>query len=98
LLAVFLGTYFVGGLISRTPTPSDQQATRSQNLLQEIHNKVASDAEAQYYIALRHGTRIDICVQAGLVSAAYLQAQDEAKYQQWKSTERSDCNAAGVPR
>jgi hypothetical protein len=98
VLVVFVGAYAGGSIINRIPTPSEEQAARSQQMLQDIHNKVASDAEAQYRIVLRNGTRIDICVHAGLVAAAYLQAQNEAKYQQWKSTESSDCKLAGVPR
>jgi len=34
----------------------------------------------QYEIAARHGGAIDVCVQAGLVTAAYLQAKDESHY------------------
>ena len=63
-----------------------------------IENKVAKDAEAQYSIADRNGTAIDRCVHAGIVAAAYLQAQDEKNYQIWKSRESSDCSIAGVPR
>jgi hypothetical protein len=42
----------------------------------------------EYEIANRHGSKIDICVHAGLVAAAYLQAKDESNYQRWKSVER----------
>lgn len=66
--------------------------------LQETHDKVARDAVDQYNIAARSGTTMDRCVQAGLVAAAFLQAQDQSNYAQWKSTEQSDCAAAGVPR
>jgi predicted nucleic acid-binding Zn ribbon protein len=69
----------------------------NQNL-QTVHNKVADDAVQQYQIAKRQGDSIQVCVQAGLVSAAYLQAQDEANYQQWKATETADCRRAGMPR
>jgi hypothetical protein len=51
----------------------------------------------QYEIAKRDGSKMDACVHAGLVAAAYLQAKDEAKYQEWKLTERVDCFIAGVP-
>jgi hypothetical protein len=37
-------------------------------------------------------------VQAGMVSAAYLQANDSFNYNQWKATEKSDCRAAGMPQ
>lgn len=62
-----------------------------------IYQQVANDAEEQYYIAKRHGGAADICVQAGIVSASYLQAKDEANYEQWKSVQKSECAAAGLP-
>lgn len=65
--------------------------------MSEIHDQVSEDAVAQYEIAKRQGDPIQICVQAGLVSAAYLQAQDEANYNRWKSIEDSDCARAGMP-
>ncbi|MCB9978566.1 MAG: hypothetical protein H6862_03030 [Rhodospirillales bacterium] len=73
----------------------EQQAAKN---LQGIKNQVAADAVAQYEIARRHGSAVDRCVQAGLVSAALLQAHDEANYRRWKAVEESDCASAGVPR
>jgi|ERR1035437_219781 hypothetical protein len=69
-----------------------------QTSMQEIENKVASDAVEQYRIAERQGDKMQICVQAGFVSAAYLQAKDEANYRTWKETEKQTCAAAGLPR
>lgn len=51
---------------------------------------------AQYGIAKRNGSDIDACVQAGMVAAAYLQAENEAGYQVWKQTEKADCAKAGL--
>ena len=74
----------------------EKQAAQS---MQKIYNQVATDAVKQYEIAKRNGaTPIDICVQAGLVSAAYLQAQDESNYSTWKGIEKSGCALAGVPQ
>lgn len=64
----------------------------------DINDQVTEDVMAQYDIAKRQGDPIQICVQAGLVSAAFLQAQDEANYQTWKSIEKMDCAAAGMPQ
>jgi len=64
---------------------------------QAIYNKVSSDAVAQYGIAKRNGAKMDICVHAGFVAAAFMQAKDEANYRQWKQTETVDCAAAGLP-
>jgi hypothetical protein len=66
--------------------------------MQDIQNKVAADAVVQYGIAQRNGSAMDACVQAGLVAAAYLQAQDEANYQRWKLTEKADCAKAGIDK
>jgi hypothetical protein len=63
-----------------------------------LENSVADDFEKQYDIAKRNGDRMQMCVQAGIVAAAYLQAHDDTQYRTWKATEESDCSAAGVPR
>jgi hypothetical protein len=64
----------------------------------KIHNQVADDAVQQYEIAKRGGDKMQTCVQAGFVSAAYLQAKDEPNYNKWKATEKADCKAAGMPQ
>lgn len=69
----------------------------AKSQMQSIENQVAQDAVKQYEIAARQGDPMQKCVQAGMVSAAYLQAQDESKYNLWKATEKADCAAAGVP-
>lgn len=74
------------------------KATKNHaNPLNVIENKVADDAVIQYNIAKRQGDKIQICVQAGLVAAAYLQAKDEANYNKWQSIKKTDCNNAGIP-
>lgn len=72
-----------------------QQAAKG---MQPVYDKVAEDAVKQYQIAKRQGDPIQICVQAGFVSAAYLQAQREPDYQKWKKTESDDCQRAGIPK
>ena len=66
--------------------------------MDNIHNKVADDMVAQYDIAKKQGDAMQTCVQAGMVSAAYLQAKDEAKYNEWKAIEKTDCKAAGIDK
>ncbi len=78
--------FFGGGL--------EQQTDKE---IQRIGDQVANDAVDQYNIAKRGGDLIQICVHAGIVSAAYLQAKDEFNYQIWKETETSECKAAGMP-
>jgi len=70
----------------------------SDSMLNDIKDKVATDAVDQYNIAVRQGDKIQICVQAGLVSAAYLQAKNESKYIDWKDIETARCRDARVPR
>jgi hypothetical protein len=88
LLAGAWGWYYFGGGL-------EKQADRT---MQDITNKVAADAVAQYRIAERNGSPIDVCVQAGFVTAAYLQAKDEPNYQRWKQTEKSVCAKAGIEK
>jgi len=88
IILVGLAWYFFGGGLEKQ-VASDMQS---------IHNKVANDAVDQYQIAKRNGSRIDICVQAGLVAASYLQAKDETNYRRWKNTEEMDCKSAGLRR
>ena len=66
--------------------------------LNDISRDVAADAVAQYRMVEKTGSKMDKCVQAGLVAAAYLQAQDQWNYENWHLIERGDCLAAGVPR
>lgn len=65
--------------------------------MQEIRDKVADDAVKQYNIAVSGGgSAIDRCAQAGMVAAAFLQAQNQPEYASWKATEKTDCAAAGI--
>jgi hypothetical protein len=68
--------------------------------IQENNDKSAENAVRQYQRVLhdQHSTQVDVCVQAGLVSSAYLQAQDEMNYKKWKAIQKSDCARAGVPQ
>jgi hypothetical protein len=69
---------------------------RLAETLQVIQNRVAADTVTQYGIAQRNGSAMDVCVQAGMVTAAYLQAKDEPNYQRWKQIEKADCEKAGL--
>ena len=72
------------------------QAVEAQ--MDSTYDKVSSDMVAQYDIAKKQGDAMQTCVQAGMVSAAYLQAKDEAKYNEWKAIEKTDCKAAGIDK
>lgn len=68
----------------------------AESNMTEIQNRVAADAENQYGIAKRQGDKMQIYVQAGMVSAAYLQAGDETNYRKWKEIEKKDGKAVGI--
>ena len=67
-------------------------------LLGGLESSVADDLTEEYEIAKRSGDAMQMCVHAGIVAAAYLQAQDDANYRYWQNVESSDCAAAGLPR
>jgi hypothetical protein len=63
-----------------------------------INKQVVDDQLDQLKIAMKHGSAIDVCVQAGILTAALLQAKDEAAYAQAKKLERKACGKAGMPQ
>ena len=87
VFAVAAWYFFGGGL--------EMQASKDMKTLE---NQVASDAAAQYEIASRHADKMELCAQAGVVAASYLQAKDETNYAKWKAKEGLDCSAAGIPK
>jgi hypothetical protein len=82
------GWYYLGGGL--------EQDARYQ--MKSIEDQVAADAVTKYGIAKRNGSPMDICVQAGFVTAAYLEAKDEPHYAEWKATEKTDCAQAGISK
>lgn len=85
-----------GGLTAPHDSQSGNDASMD-NPMTQIYDKTASDAVAQYGIAKRNGSPMDACVQAQVVTAAYLQAKNEAAYKQWMHTKATDCAKAGLP-
>jgi hypothetical protein len=63
-----------------------------------INRQVVNDQIEQLKITVKHGSPTDICVQAGLLSAALLQAKDETGYAEAKKLEQKACKAAGLPQ
>ena len=88
IVAVALLWYFFGGGLEKHAAAT----------MHDIENTVAQEVVTQYNIAKQHGSPIDICLQAGIVSAAFLQAKDEKNYELWKSIETGDCQRAGLPQ
>jgi hypothetical protein len=95
VVAGFFIILFVIALLIGLAMPSPEEVDK---VMEDIETQVAQDAEEQFRISERVGSSIDRCVQAGFVAAAWLQANNEAKYQEWKQVEYTQCNRAGVPR
>jgi hypothetical protein len=87
----------VGGAWLALSAPSHMSgsisvSTPDTDTMQDINNQVAVGMVKQYEMAKRNGANsIDLCVQAQLVSTSYLQAQNEAKYGEWKRIQKIDC-------
>lgn len=71
----------------------EEQAKKEMN---KIENQVALDAERQYEIAKKNGSDMDAYVHAGMVAAAYLQAEDEENYKKWKEIEKKAGKKVGL--
>lgn len=95
VIAGFIIIVWLIGIIIAMAMPSPQEVDQA---VDDIYVKVAEDAESQYFMVQKSGSLIDRCVQAGLVAAAWLQAQDSGKYDKWKDVEQHACVNAGVPR
>lgn len=67
-------------------------------IVDDAYRQVAADAVTQYEIASRNGTKMDKCMAAMGVSAAFLQSKNEPQYKAAKDRERVDCKAAGMPQ
>lgn len=85
VLIIALGFMFGGGV--------EELANQE---LQKIENQVAADAVKQYEIAKKNGSATDAYVQAGMVAAAFLQANDEENYKKWKKIEQEEAKNAGL--
>lgn len=93
IIMVIIGLVIAWAFIS---SMGNKPATSAASTEQQVYDKVANDAVEQYQIATRQGDKMQICVQAGLVSAAYLQAKDEVRYNEWKDVEKVRCETAGI--
>ncbi|MCC5095220.1 MULTISPECIES: hypothetical protein [Xanthomonas] len=93
---VFGGLLFAG--VAIWWFAGDHVGSQVTSDIEKIEDHVAKDSVKQYNIAKRQGDASQICVQAGLVSAAYLQAKDEANYRIAKRTEAQECEQAGIQK
>lgn len=89
LTVVVFAAYMIPKTQSFQPAPP--------TTMQSIYQQVVDDEVAKYDIVRRSGSSVELCVQAQIVVASYLQAQDDLNYQIWQSIKNKDCEAAGVP-
>lgn len=67
--------------------------------IRNISDRVLADNIDQYNIVYSSGgSYLDLCVQAGMVKAAALQAKNQEYYIHWNEIESINCTIAGVPR
>lgn len=59
-------------------------------------DRAIDDQVQQYNLAVKAGSQVDRCVQAGFVASAYIQAKDEPNYQAWSGIRYNECKAAGI--
>ena len=72
------------------------QENQTAKEMQKIEKSVTENAEKQYRIAKRSGSPMDAYVHAGIVAAAYLHANDEINYKNWKHIENREAKIAGI--
>lgn len=65
-------------------------------ITKQVNNKVITEELKKYKMVEKTGTKIEICIQAQMVTQAYLQAGNEEKYKEWHDTQESDCYLAGL--
>jgi len=77
----------IGAMIFFFMIPWGGFMTESQ-IEQHVEQKVISDSIKQFNIAMRTENYMDAYIQAGNVTATYLQAEDETAYLKWKEIEK----------
>lgn len=94
----FLGRAEPAAVQAMPFVPSPVAIAPPVDVMGGIYQKVASDAVDRYELAKKHGSAMQRCVQAQMVTAAFLQAKDEVQYAAWTATQKADCAKAGLPQ
>lgn len=89
-MKIYLSLILSALMLSGCTSPEEKQ-------LQDIQQQVTKDAIAQYEAVKKNNDKIEICVYAGIVTAAYTQANNQAEADKWKIIEDQDCKKAGIP-
>jgi hypothetical protein len=83
IVLLFTGICYFATSSHESATEEYRKSLNTSRVLDDITNQVAADAEAQYNMVEATGDLIQMQVQAGMVEAAYLQAQDNENYVKW---------------
>lgn len=67
-------------------------AKDAEKEMQRINQQVVTDAVEQFNIASKHGNATDVCVHAGLVKAALMQAKMAKEFAEWNEIEKNACD------
>ncbi len=86
-----------GAETGSAPTNNAPAPPGVTDVMNAIERDVAKDVVAQYEIAKREGSTMQMCVQADMVAAAFRQAKDEANFRIWNKIKKHDCSKAGLP-
>jgi hypothetical protein len=65
----------------------------SKSSMHEMQEQVADDQVRQWLAVSKdpNHTQIEVCVHAGLVAQAYLQAGDDDQYHKWEKKAKDEC-------
>jgi hypothetical protein len=78
---------------------ADQHSGTANQIVDQSRRQVLYDAMKQYdMVRQSDGSKVQLCVQAGLVVAAAIQAQDADELKRWQATQKADCSRAGIPQ
>lgn len=93
-------TYWVSiiGVLLLSGCDSSIQQKIVNDQMNTIYDQVLQDSIDQYNITKSANNSMDMCVHAGMVKAAMLQAKNDTGYNEWDNIEKEDCGRAGVPR
>ena len=99
IIAMIIFGFILSVISSKNAIDEISQEVKGASVtsMKDIYDQVSTDAVSSYELSVKGGDPVEICVQAGLVVAAYNQAHDEASYLHWKNIERQRCATAGIP-
>lgn len=94
IVAGIITTFIIIILLIAWAWPSKEE---TQATINSLHEQTARDLEQQYAELQRTGaSQMDLCVRAGFVAEAYLQANASTAFEKWQNIENNHCQKAGL--